>query len=239
LIAASAGSAAAEEGALRTGSGQIAVTSIEITVPDSARLSGRAPVLMLEGEEGPKLSAWLAGFVLSLLHETMVGAFDALGDAEGGGEGAPSAAWEQQVDYEVVHAGSRFVSLLFTDQSHTGGVHGNIGYHSFLLVRGPGGWREAALADLLLSGSGPSDRLSGLLLGGLRERGAMWVTNGSIKELSVDQMRVFTATQRALTFHFAPYEVGPYAEGPYEVQIPLAALPGVLRENALTLLQEE
>jgi len=47
----------------------------------------------------------------------------------------------------------------------TGGAHGNTTYHTFLWVRGPVGWHEATLGDLLLPDADARQRLSDAFTG--------------------------------------------------------------------------
>ncbi len=237
LFAAAAARVAPQQRAPEPVPGRIAPSSIEIDLAGGAKLSGRFPTLLLDGVDA-RLGTWLAGFVLSLLHETMVATLEALpvsGDAKAG---ASFAAWQRKVDYRIAHAGRDYLSVAFTDYSFTGGAHGNTLYHTFLFVRFASAWREASLQDLLMPDPEALERLSRLLLDALGRKGAALVTSGSIKALSIEQMRAFTATPRALTFLFAPYEVGPYSDGTYEVALPLGELSGVLRPEMLAMLRD-
>ncbi len=235
LLAAGATRVAPQETPPELVPGRIAPSSIEIDLAGGAKLSGRFPTLLLDGVDA-RLGTWLAGFLLSLLHETTVTTLEALpvsGDARAG---ASFAAWQRKVDYRIAHAGRDYLSLAFTDYLFTGGAHGNTQYHTFLFVRFASVWREASLQDLLLPEPGSLDRLSQLLLDALRRKGAALVTSGAIKAFSIEQLRAFTATPRALTFLFAPYEVGPYSDGTYEADLPLGDLAGVLRPEMLAML---
>jgi hypothetical protein len=236
LLAVAAASAVPQEvpGAVPGG---VAPSSIEMDLAGGARLSGRFPTLLLPGVDA-RLGTWLAGFVLSLMHETMVATLEALPVSQEAKATASLAAWERKVDYRIAHAGSRYLSLVFTDYSFTGGAHGNTLYHSFLFVRFASAWREASLQDLLMPEPGSLDRLSEMVLGGLRGKGAALVTSGAIKALPPEQLRSFTATPQALTFFFAPSDVGPYSDGPYEIALPIEDLALVVRPEMLAMLRD-
>ncbi len=237
ILAVCAGAAFAQEGPLRPAPAGIEASSIEMTLAGGTRLAGRFPAIAARGVEGARLGTWLGGFVLSLLHETMAGALEALPAAGPAGAGASLAAWERQIDYTIAHEGEDYVSLVFTDYSFTGGAHGNSAYHTFLFMRQPNGWREAWLADLLVSGPEPLDRLSDLLIEQLKIKGAAWVLAGTVKAFGHEHLRAFAATPDRLTFYFAPYEVGPYSDGPYEVSIGLEALSGIVKPDVLLELR--
>lgn len=238
ILAACAAAAVPQDRPAEPGRGGSEASSIEVRLPGGTRLSARFPALSPRGVEGARLGTWLSGFVLSLLHETMAGALEAFPAAGSAAAGASLAAWERQVDYKVVHEDADYVSVVFTDYSFTGGAHGNTGYHTFVFMRQPAGWQEVALADLLLPGPEPLDRLSDLLVEELKKKGAALVKAGTIKAFGHEQLRCFAATPKALTFYFAPYEVGPYSDGSYEAAVALDALAGIVRPDALALLRE-
>lgn len=229
--------AAAQERPPQPAPGGIEASSIEMTLSGGTRLSARFPALAARGVEGARLGTWLGGFVLSLLHETMAGALEAVSAAGPAEAGASLAAWQRRIDYSIAHQGQDYISVVFTDYSFTGGAHGNTVYHTFLFLRRPPGWAEASLADLLMPGPEPLDRLSDLLVEQLRNKQAAWIAAGTVKAFGHDQLRAFAATPQALTFYFAPYEVGPHSDGPYEVPLALELLSGIVKPEALQLLR--
>jgi hypothetical protein len=200
-------------------------------VPGVAEIRGRSPLLVLEGEQGPPLSVWLAGYVISLLHQGLTTALEAAG------RGAAAAGeWDRTIEYRVAWADGRFVSLLFSDTSSAGAGQRSTAYQAFLWMRGPEGWREATLNDLLLPGPESRLRLSDAVLAGLRAARAEWVAGGSIVELAEERLQVFTLTPRGMTLHFAPGEVGPEDQPGFDITLPVEGLQGTLRPDVLALM---
>ena len=201
-----------------------------MSVPGLVETRGSAPLLVLEGESGPPLSLWLAGYVISLLHETLTQALEAAAHGR-----AASPAWERRVEHRVAHADSRLVSLLFTDWSYTGGRPRQHDLPQLPLGARP---RRVARGDPERPPPPrrPRQRLSDALLARLREADADWVTGGSVVQLSEERLGAFTLAPTGLTVHFAPYEVGPYAQGSFAVEIPADGLDGILRPEILSAL---
>ena len=57
------------------------------------------------------------------------------------------------------------------------------------------------------------------------------LADASITGLNASDLRVFTLNAHGLHFYFAPYAVGCYAEGAYEVAVPLEVFQNVLRKD--------
>lgn len=102
--------------------------------------------------------------------------------------------------------------------SYEGGAHGFAATDgkSFFLVgdtHRPVAWNHLVDADRLAE-------LSALCLEELEEQGAEWVTSGELDALDREALSAFSLSPAGVTFHFAPYLVGPYAQGTFEVLVP-------------------
>ena len=116
---------------------------------------------------------------------------------------------------------SDFLSARSSIYSYTGGAHGNTFYRAFNLHIVDGTVRETSLGDLFTPGSGYLTPLSDYVLDDLRRQEAYDVAEGMITELTEDDLAVFTLSPSGITFAFAPYHVGPYAQGSFFVTVPL------------------
>lgn len=113
------------------------------------------------------------------------------------------------------------ISVYFARSTYEGGVHPNFEYvsHAFGIVNGKA--KQLALADLFVKARDPYAVLSPIALPKLKAKGASSVTSGEIKRLDKTVLRAWVLTPRAITLLFEPYAVASYAEGPYEIKIPL------------------
>lgn len=152
------------------------------------------------------------------------------------GEGFPNPAYEHELSWSLAAHNIRLVSLKGSWFSYTGGAHPNSGFNTLL-------WdvnaAEIARSDLLLP-PGPGDaQVQTALCDGIRQARAgkgvgptddvsMWPCP---KWRDADFVLTPSSTPGKLggfTFVFDPYSIGSYAEGPYEVTVPYAAIKGVL-----------
>lgn len=145
-----------------------------------------------------------------------------------------AGAWTLDIGYTVERNDDQALALLFSLSSYTGGAHGSHGFvaYNFLLPdgarvnlaqvldgrRGLGKLSVLAVADLkkqLLTPDGMSD--------------AEWIERGAGPEWG--NFETFLLLPHALRLEFPQYQVAPYAAGPQQVSVPLAALDGVLRKD--------
>lgn len=128
------------------------------------------------------------------------------------------------------------LSLLETRSSYAGGAHPNTTYRSLNFWRRGSEVRRLELAALFREGVSYRQVLLAEVTRTLRARGAAWIVDGSVR-LRERDLSVFTLSARGLTFAFAPYAVGPYAQGAFFVTVPYARVRGLL-EPAFSLAGE-
>ncbi|MCK6557767.1 DUF3298 domain-containing protein [candidate division KSB1 bacterium] len=131
-------------------------------------------------------------------------------------------------DCSIMYYSDDLISLLITEWSFTGGAHGNTSYAAENYWRQADRFQPLALADLFLPQADYAAALARLCAQSLRAQGAAWVQQGEIKTFSGEDLQVFNVMPRALVFTFAPYAVGPYAQGTFHVRVPYRQLDEVL-----------
>lgn len=153
------------------------------------------------------------------------------------GEGLPNPAYEQELAWSVAASNPQLVSLSGTWMSYTGGAHPNSGFRTLIWRINPG---DAINRAELVVPPGPGDAaVQTALCDGIRqaraakgvdpnEDAASWPCP---KWRDADFVLAPSTTPGkfgGLRFVFDPYAIGPYAEGPFEVTVPYAAIKGVL-----------
>lgn len=122
---------------------------------------------------------------------------------------------------------ANLLSLLETRSSYAGGAHPNTTYRSLTFRRRGAEVRRLELAELFREGVPYRQRLLAEVTRALRARGAAWIVDGSM-QLRERGLSVFTLSARGLTFTFAPYAVGTYAQGAFFVTVPYARVRALL-----------
>lgn len=167
--------------------------------------------------------------------------------AEKGFEFRPHALDVNWID--VGPAEGRLAGYLGTYATYTGGAHPNVGFDVLNWDREAA--REIAFTDLFDDADAARTAITSELKGGLleakRERLSgmsvddeellsAWVNPAFEGDAAV--FRGFTIARSSdetkaggLIYHFAPYEVGAYAEGIYEVGVPYEAFSGMLKRQ--------
>ncbi|MBX3143460.1 MAG: DUF4163 domain-containing protein [Trueperaceae bacterium] len=140
-----------------------------------------------------------------------------------------SGAWGMEYDEDVHVTGQagEFLSLVGFTYSYTGGAHGNSFADAYLLEVDGENLVRWQVAELFASGTDWVATVAPLVLSDLADQEAMWVTDGDVTELSERDLRVATLGPDGLTFHFDPYQMGPYVQGGFEVTIAYADLLGL------------
>jgi hypothetical protein len=116
------------------------------------------------------------------------------------------------------------VSLALDHFTYSGGAHG-MNWTDGLNVRVDGeSVSEITLDDCFRPGADYLPALGPLVLTSLKEQEASWVVNGEVTSLEKDGLGSFALGGNGITFFFAPYAMGSYAEGAYEVTVPWSAL---------------
>lgn len=136
-------------------------------------------------------------------------------------------AWELEEYLTVEGLAGSYVSLLNSIYSYTGGAHPNTFYTSYLYELRPSGVSEIKVDSLFRADSNWLARLTPLILSDLERQEASWVTQGQVTELTAVDLSTFTLGPTGLTFHFAPYAMGPYVQGAFAVTVEYGQLLGL------------
>ena len=90
------------------------------------------------------------------------------------------------------------------------------------------------LGDFFAPNSNYRAQTTAMLLAKLRkDERAMWITDGTVKEITTDQLNNFRVEKDGLTWIFSPYEMGPYAVGYVEIRLSLKELGPDFRRELL------
>ncbi|MDZ7703605.1 MAG: DUF3298 domain-containing protein [Trueperaceae bacterium] len=135
-------------------------------------------------------------------------------------EGSFVTGYFLDAQHDIVYYASDLISVLETVSVYTGGAHPNLYYNTYNVGLGqdavPFGLRD------VLGESGVA-AVRDYVVAELREQeGAVWVQESGT--LDDESLSVFVVTPTGLRFHFAPYVVGPYAAGTFEVLVPWGGL---------------
>jgi len=144
-----------------------------------------------------------------------------------------SPPWSYAEWYSIEFISPKLLSILFSVYLYEGGVHGNYRFVTYNLELSGGSTKEVALEDLFA----PTEirKVEKLVRRKLKDAGAGALEKNKKMRIPVESTP-FTLSQEGVTFHFAPYEVGSYAEGAYEAVIELGSLRGMMSKRVLELL---
>ena len=133
--------------------------------------------------------------------------------------------------YHITYYAEDFVSVLQVISVYAGGAHPNLYYDAHNVGIGQD-IAELTLRDVLTKRG--LMVLSDYVLEQLSEEGAEFVVSGSVSQLSEADMSAFVVSPQGLHLHFAPYAVGPYVQGTFEVVVPWPVLADYMQpENPL------
>ena len=123
------------------------------------------------------------------------------------------------------------VSVQAHNYEYTGGAHGN--YHDFSLNLWWHGGRvqQLRLENLFVARGQWRQVLAEMLRRELLRREASYVMNGTVKQNDFLQPSGFTLSPAGVEFHYAPYSMGPYAQGSFDVLIPHKNLRPLVRPD--------
>lgn len=135
--------------------------------------------------------------------------------------GVPSGEYEAKITSEVsFYSPKKLISVMCDSYSFLGGAHGISAYKVFNYGDVKGKVKELTLADLFKKGSNYKSRVTGLILGKLKEdEDATKVQEGEVKSLTDKQLNRFKISPEGLTFLFDHYELAPYSNGRFEVEL--------------------
>ncbi|MSU62325.1 MAG: DUF3298 domain-containing protein [Pedosphaera sp.] len=141
--------------------------------------------------------------------------------------------WASEISRHIVHHNSRVCSVLEQVYEYTGGAHGNVFLRGWNFLAEGHEARALNLPQLFRDGTPWKERLADLCKADLRRQGASMFTagGGGIEpeaKLEQGDLTVITLSPAGLRIHFAPYEVGSWAEGTYSVLLPYATIEPLL-----------
>ncbi len=134
----------------------------------------------------------------------------------------------------VVYAASNLVSLLWMHDSYGGGAHGIYGYEGMTWKLENGAPKRCKLTDIFRTDTDFRAKISNILVADLKKQQASLVVDSGISSFVDDLLKenlTFTVHPSGITFHFDPYAVASYAEGPFEVHIAWKMLQDYLRSD--------
>jgi Deacetylase PdaC/Protein of unknown function (DUF3298) len=146
-------------------------------------------------------------------------------------------AWTIYADHTITYASSSLLSMLETIESYTGGAHGNLGFAGHTFLKEETGVRRLELRDLFTDNADLEPMVE-FITRDLTAQEATFVADGSVT-LGENSLFVFTLSPQSITFHFAPYEVGSYAEGPYESVVPFEFVKEILHPELLAEFNQQ
>ncbi len=132
--------------------------------------------------------------------------------------------WSSDEATSIHYLDDDFLSAFSRIYSYTGGAHGNTFYRVYNLRIVNGVARPLSLPDLFRPDSGYLAPLSDYVMAELERQGAEDVVSGALEALGEQDLATFTLGPDGLTFAFAPYQVGYYAQGSFFVTVPLGVV---------------
>ena len=183
------------------------------------------PKLISENEVIQKISSKLYDSMKPQIEEYQKDA------KEGFMEDLITNTWLFNYDYSIEYYSDSLVSFTGLVYSYTGGAHGNTYFVSSNYAINEKDSTLLKLSDLFKNDSDYIKVISDLIIKDLKKQKAGWVVNGEIKSLKEDEIGPFALTPVGIRFAFAPYAVGPYAEGAYFVSISYETLYSVINSD--------
>jgi hypothetical protein len=138
-------------------------------------------------------------------------------------------AWTVHSNFEVRYAGEHLLSLLETTDWYTGGAHPNYGFAEHNFLRSGDEIEMLELPDLFTQNADLSG-MANFVKDDLNKQEASFIPE-DFNAKTLEDSSSFTLSPKGITFHFAPYAVGSYAEGYYEVTVPFEEVKDMLRSE--------
>ncbi len=137
-----------------------------------------------------------------------------------------SSAWYELLVEPVPKMDTALVcSGYVRSYAFTGGAHGYTYFESMNL--GPMG-KRISLQDLFAKGVDGRREASFAVLQQLLKTGqGSGVQDGNWTELTPEQVKNFVMTPKGLMFLFGSYDLGSYAEGTFEIEVPYSDIRGL------------
>lgn len=140
-------------------------------------------------------------------------------------------SFESLSETQISFASAQLISLFTQSYEFTGGAHGNTGLQGRNFILDGTEVREFTLSELFRRGTDWESALSAACVTQLRAREASGVTDNPTKTFSRKDLSTFTLDESGLAIHFAPYEVGSYAEGSFHIFVPWSEVRQLLDSN--------
>lgn len=141
----------------------------------------------------------------------------------------PAGAWWDERTVRVQALAPTLASVRVEHHVYSGGAHPNTHLDALnLMPASDGSWRLASPCEVLAGLRRACDlaTVRSAVIDELSRQGAAWVTDGGVTAHTPWLLDLLTFTPTGLRIDFAPYAVGPYAQGLFTVHVPYAALPG-------------
>jgi len=113
-----------------------------------------------------------------------------------------------------------------------GGAHGNQFFRPYCYGIVQGRPVRLTIKNIMRPGIDALNSINKVLLAKLRkDERAAWIEDGTVKSVTLQQANRFSLTAKGLHFVFDPYEMGPYAAGPIDVDVSFRELRPYLNPN--------
>ncbi|MBN1616310.1 MAG: DUF3298 domain-containing protein [Spirochaetales bacterium] len=139
--------------------------------------------------------------------------------------------WTREIDFTISLISSEVVSIVFFVHEYSGGAHGNFRYRTVNIVNSLSGEEELSLQALFSKPDAAQKIISHIIMEALQEEEAFFVSNGMIEDVPFSKIRQFSIGTDGITILFAPYEVGSYAQGAFEVLVPYNEIKEYLKPS--------
>lgn len=134
------------------------------------------------------------------------------------------------VETDIISYDAFVRSVLFTIADYTGGAHPNLYYKTYTFDTRDGHFID--LDDLFVANSNPLATIGPVVEADLMAQmgsgaDSTWIHSGTGTTWS--NYANFVLTDTALIFYFPPYQVAPYAGGPFNVDVSLTSIRSIFR----------
>ncbi len=143
--------------------------------------------------------------------------------------------WSLDTTYRLHVLEPNLVSAWAEHYSYTGGAHGNTSHTGLNISWSDDGTvRIYDLEDLFPNIDEAIKLTSIACLESLEEQGAAEVVGGRVSSFDREDLRTFVMDRHGILFVFAPYHVGPYVQGAFQVRVPADVLSPLLGNDSLS-----
>lgn len=139
--------------------------------------------------------------------------------------------WQRTIEYRIAFYSDKIVSIFGKISEYTGGAHGNIFFSSDNFSIKQGKAVLLKISDLFVSDSHYMKALSDFCIKELRKQQAYYIVDGKITSFAEKDLGVFTLNSNIIRFAFAPYQVGPHAQGYFFVNVPYKDIKKYINPN--------